>query len=684
MEAEANAPFPDTTMPYSTGGDSFTMHIEEELAENSFWVNRKSFYHYRFELAAEENTVAAEFISNRLPVTEPMSERAFSLIKGWIRSCDEDHDCIPRSTPLPKRVIQVSGADFNTVRLLECNDQQGRYVALSYCWGNTPSDKQTVTTAENIASHLQRINVAGLPQTIQDAITVTRRLGVKHLWIDALCIIQNSASDKASQIAIMGSIYGNAYLTISAASAPGCGSGFLKPSKPARFLGVPYRLPNGVVDKVYLRLSIPDIPDAQHLFLSEKIHGRGWTFQETLLSRRVLFYSTIQPYLKCQSDVFAAGIPDPGYYFRTVGMADIFETFGNAKTNFAATHSKGISPWCQLVEWYSRRFLSLHSDRLPAIAAVAKAYGQRTDDRYLVGLWRSTLATDLLWEARGPGPYEGKGRPMLNQTLATLSAEKSPSPGNVPSWSWLSCFSKITYDVFPLRDPRPCISIINDIASDNLGYPTKGPLTLRGIVKDVLLPRMKANLLPGSSVVYDPTACWEPKTQAFTADNLRPHGVGVITFDDTKLRGDTDGSGAVDDNDNDNDDSDDDDTWDEPLSAEEAFITLSDSPQRKAVTLPCLAIAYADNNAKRTGTGTGTNTNDSRDRRNCTEPRQGCVVKALVLEPLGHEDADASSATGVLKARRIGLFTGMESSGLWFFADVGDEKRERERVVELR
>ncbi|KAL9622297.1 MAG: hypothetical protein Q9160_003308 [Pyrenula sp. 1 TL-2023] len=671
MEAEVNAPFPDTTMPYSTGVDSFTMHIEEELDENVFWVNRKSFYHYSFELAAEENTVAAQFISNRLPVTNPTSERAFSLIKSWIHNCDENHDCTRRSTSTPRRVIQVSGADFDTVQLVEFNDQRGRYVALSYCWGISPSDQQVVTTTENIESHLQRINVANLPQTIQDAITVTRRLALEYLWVDALCIVQDSDTDKVSEITIMGSIYSNAYLTISAANASGCGSGFLKPSKPARFLGVPYRLPNGVIDKVYLRLSIPEIPDAQRLFLSEKIHGRGWTFQETFLSRRILFYSTIQPYFKCQRHVSAAGIPDPGYYFRTTGIGDIFETFGNSKTNFTATHSRGISPWCQLVGWYSRRFLSLHSDRLLAIAAVAKAYGQRTGDQYLVGLWKRTFATDLLWEARGPGPYEGKGRPVLNQTLANLSADKDPKPGNVPSWSWVSCLSKITYDVFPLRNPKSCISIISDITSDDLGYLANGPLILHGIVKNVLLPRTKANtsLLPGSSFVYDPTCCWNPETQAFTTDNLRPHGVGVITFDDAKLRGDT--------NDDDDDDSDDDNAWDEPLSAEEAFIALSDSPLRNAVTLPCLAIAYADN----------INTNDANndsDGRNLSEMWQNCVVKALVLELLGQEDVESplssTTTTEMLRCRRIGLFTGTERSGSWF-SSTGDG--EEERVVEV-
>lgn len=59
-----------------------------------------------------------------------------------------------------------------------------------------------------------------LPSTFQDAITVTRRLGIAYIWIDSLCIVQDDAQDWEREAAKMALIFESAYLTIAATAAP--------------------------------------------------------------------------------------------------------------------------------------------------------------------------------------------------------------------------------------------------------------------------------------------------------------------------------------------------------------------------------------------------------------------------------------------------------------------------------
>jgi hypothetical protein len=106
-------------------------------------------------------------------------------MKNWIDCCGYHRSC-PESQvgKLPRRVIDVSLFDIDqTVKLHQTSNEQERYVALSYCWGQAP---HVVTTSANIDELSKSITASSLPKTIQDAISVTIRLGFKYLWIDAL------------------------------------------------------------------------------------------------------------------------------------------------------------------------------------------------------------------------------------------------------------------------------------------------------------------------------------------------------------------------------------------------------------------------------------------------------------------------------------------------------------------
>jgi hypothetical protein len=100
-----------------------------------------------------------------------------------------------------------------------------QFVALSYCWGTS---QQAVTTKSNISSQEQQLLVSDLPQTLQDAIVVTRALDYQYLWVDALCILQDDENDWAVQSSRMADIYSTATLVIAATSASNCNAGFLQ------------------------------------------------------------------------------------------------------------------------------------------------------------------------------------------------------------------------------------------------------------------------------------------------------------------------------------------------------------------------------------------------------------------------------------------------------------------------
>ena len=112
-------------------------------------------------------------------------------------------------------------------KLIETTASQGCYVALSYCWGkNIPY----TTTSKNVEKHQGKgISYEEIPKTLQEAVLVTRLLGLQYLWIDSLCIIQDDQKDWEHEAARMGLVYSRAYITIAASRAHHCGEGFLQP-----------------------------------------------------------------------------------------------------------------------------------------------------------------------------------------------------------------------------------------------------------------------------------------------------------------------------------------------------------------------------------------------------------------------------------------------------------------------
>lgn len=201
--------------------------------------------------------------------------------------CDTSHnDCkVLQGTDFPSRLVEVD-PDDDHIRLVETKGGKGEYAALSYCWGqNSIQLKATGPTLDKMKSHIPQEQ---LPKTIQDAMKLTRMLGLKYVWIDCLCILQDSDPDWETEAAKMGQYYQYAKLTIAASAAVSASCGlFNRRSKVSKPKQIHFRDSDGsmyplVAQGRSIKLWTDTIDDLGPL--SE----RGWTFQEHALSGRII------------------------------------------------------------------------------------------------------------------------------------------------------------------------------------------------------------------------------------------------------------------------------------------------------------------------------------------------------------------------------------------------------------
>jgi len=336
------------------------------------------------------DSIAAKYLDFKPSAEFTPDSLILQRIKYEIDICQSEHSKCPVRTnaTLPSRVIKV-GVEGETPKLHLCQNQNGAYVALSYCWGG----KQSVTTTkESLKSRINGIPLNSLPKTIQEAIRLTRLLGYEYLWVDALCIIQDNQDDKSIEINAMGSIYKNATLTIAAANSDGVNKGFLRePSQPLN-CKIPFLLPDGRKDNIYLRRDSPSE-------ISNPLGSRGWTFQEDLLSSRLVSFGHHGLNWRCQSlnkELFTGTV-----YGDTESHSGKYRTssiiIDNQTTN--ATRDVLTKEWQKIIEGYSGRVVTYQADRLPALAGVAGEFQAflGIGDTYLAGFWESMLLSHIGW-----------------------------------------------------------------------------------------------------------------------------------------------------------------------------------------------------------------------------------------------------------------------------------------------
>lgn len=320
------------------------------------------------------------------------------------------------------------------------------YLALSYCWGG---DQPHKTTRERIISEEFNLAWSNLPASIQDAVKVTIQLGYQFLWVDSLCIVQDDELDKAQQIALMPQIYSNAAVTIIASSAAKAIEGFLY-ERPARATKLAVKLPFHCPDE-HAPLSgvrrgfIYAVKFAEEA-RAEPIDHRGWTLQERYLSPRVLEFGSDHVTWSCHtqhgynqpSDGWkafnnqASMRPEKRFREKLLQGPSLRNSFDDAIIFDDGFYS--------LVEVYSRRSLSVHSDRILAMSGIAAQYSSvRSDRKYAAGLWVDNIHGGLLWRVV-PGCRRSR----------RVQARPGEPGYQAPSWSWAAVNDVVDFYFFRL------------------------------------------------------------------------------------------------------------------------------------------------------------------------------------------------------------------------------------------
>lgn len=230
-------------------------------------------------------------IFGRLLDSDPASEASFTLIFEWLESCIDGHTKFKRDhrdekSRLPTRVIDVW--EEIPVLVNSCG-KHAPYILLSHCWG----DEQPITTTQaTLAERSKGIPMDTFPRTFQDAIKITRTLGIQYLWIDSLCIVQDLEEDWISESGNMMDYYRHGYLTISALYSPNSRHGILnlRENLPSFQLSLSANL--------YIR---PKLPNYSEVFRNAPLNNRAWALQERLLSTRILHYSDEEMFWECQT-----------------------------------------------------------------------------------------------------------------------------------------------------------------------------------------------------------------------------------------------------------------------------------------------------------------------------------------------------------------------------------------------
>jgi heterokaryon incompatibility protein (HET) len=397
---------------------------------------------------------------------------------------------------MPSRLLDVSdNQEDGRLRLKVCEEGDTlQYAALSYCWGSD-AQNHALTVATEAEWLTPGCSLHELPALIRDAVKVTRGLGLSFLWIDSLCIIQDSETDKTRELAKMLSIYENACVTI-CISDRDCSSSFLQHAKPDA-------TPRG---KVFQPLALPwafgtdqigTIMVDKFVSYSDKISAsrisrRGWTLQERLISPRLLIYSNDPDVMfwDCPSLLDANGGYKPER--STIPRLDHSKGVGRLSADLLSAIPKPRSPpaiqelnssyfirgwfegglkmisdsiigrpppepairrvdsgsgmgeygelfqeWLGIIEDFSQRELSRDTDRLPAISGLASKFGRTLDKTgYIAGHWIDP-AND----------YRNFIRSLTWTQVAPTEPEKSAGPREylAPSWSWAKAFVPVRW-----------------------------------------------------------------------------------------------------------------------------------------------------------------------------------------------------------------------------------------------
>ncbi|KAI0965771.1 HET-domain-containing protein [Xylaria arbuscula] len=449
------------------------------------------------------------------------SPECLRFAAGLLENCLHNHKSCSshnaRLSQFPTRLFDVGGTE---PKLVDGEGRRGLFAALSYCWGGETAFKLTSATEQSFR--------AGRP--IEQFPVITRSLGIRYIWIDALCIFQDSDQDWALEASKMCAVYQGAVVTLAAACASNTHEGILRDRQasivPKCWLD--WRTDDATTVRVFLRHGT-EIWDEN--FHQSTLNTRGWTLQETLLAPRTLWFGQQQIGFECVQ----GSISEAGRIIRTAEMYRSKEyihklrkrplplwrqqlltllrsldipvamlvptlsisivikpprTFGiftdwrritlQGRFDQPATYD-GLSHfdfWIQIIQNYTSRQLSFTTDVLPALSGLACEFHRATGDTYLAGLWKFSIIDGLSWVSE---MSRQETKPITQMLMHDIA----------PSWSWASVLgSKVFFGTNSQFDRVVRFAKVLDITihhstPDPFGAVRSGSITLQAPFLDI-------------------------------------------------------------------------------------------------------------------------------------------------------------------------------------------------------
>ncbi|PLN79936.1 heterokaryon incompatibility protein-domain-containing protein [Aspergillus taichungensis] len=412
----------------------------------------------------------------------------FTLLKSWIDTCDRCHSVSDNQSPtdahedtLELRFIDVHRNCIVTPTRLP------RYACLSYVWGGITGTQYTSDTKADMEEEngLYHASVP-LPLTIRDAMKVTKDIGIDYLWVDALCILQDSQEDISRNVAGAGLIYSGAAVTIVASSnsdsthgLPGAGTvprskGQIRETVQGMCLAKVFHNPRGQLEDIEKSVW----------------NTRAWTYQERQLSHRIVCFTESEMVFMCpHATCFEDTVPAMNLHWKPAPNGDLFnaeprgiefhiwsdptqrqfpnkafETSGGSvamvavdpdKQNEGAPcsdpaplyrisrlsgphlpgrledHAEDVTPWkryTNAVSQYTKRMLSFDDDAVRAFAGMRGLIARGANTKFWYGMPEFAFDRALLWYPKQPVERRKQGEHSL-----------------FPSWTWAAWKGRIRY-----------------------------------------------------------------------------------------------------------------------------------------------------------------------------------------------------------------------------------------------
>ena len=413
-------------------------------------------------------------------------QASYELARQWIFTCERTHtqcNALRRTqTPqkLPTRLLDL-GNDRSYLKPRLCITKglppDTTYMTLSHCWGGqTPLQLRK----DNIESFKEGIQITQVPKSFRDAMKVAAKLKIRYLWIDSLCIVQDSTEDWQHEAGLMTDVYTNSWVNIAATKALDARDGcFAERTLLDISQCVIEAKWNSHPSQTYVCWN-PEIWD--YAVSHQKLLQRAWVTQEMALSPRVLHFSEHQMFWECLELRACETFPLRILRNTSTKLSTHPYSLRHNLFNYDDPMRQRLALWGRFLQEYTTCNLTFpKKDKLVAISGLARKLG--SGDEYCAGLWRQDLAGQLLWSV------------VRIRRVFTKAPARDP---RAPSWSWASVHKPV-YEGRWSMDPNvnTLIKIVSiDLELENqdpFGQVRAGRLQIEGPLIKTTLRRCTRN-----------------------------------------------------------------------------------------------------------------------------------------------------------------------------------------------